>query len=60
MSTKLFLLIICVWTTLVSGLIDDPVSQRTYIKNYQPSVMYEHTFFDMSILDSTSLVQADF
>jgi len=43
----------------VYGLIDDPVSQRSILKQYQPSVMYEHTFFDMSILDGTSLVQAD-
>jgi hypothetical protein len=43
----------------VSCLIDDPVSQRTILKQYQPSVMYEHTFFDMSILDAQSLVQAD-
>ena len=43
----------------VRGLIDDPVSQRSILKQYQPSVMYEHTFFDMSVLDSSSLVQAD-
>lgn len=45
--------------SVVNGLIDDPVSQRSILKQYQPSVMYEHTFFDMSILDSSSLVQAD-
>jgi hypothetical protein len=43
----------------VHGLIDDQVSQRSILKQYQPSVMYEHTFFDMSMLDSSSLVQAD-
>jgi len=44
---------------MCQGLIDDPVSQRTILKQYQPSLMYEHTFFDMSILDAQSLVQAD-
>ncbi len=45
---------------MASALIDDPVSTKTTIKMYQPAVMYEHTFFDMSILDGTSLVQADY
>jgi hypothetical protein len=64
MMLVIFYLFVSLWSAFLipgaHGLIDDPVSQRTYIKNYQPSVMYEHTFFDMSILDSTSLVQADF
>ena len=44
---------------LTHCLIDDPVCQRRILKQYQPSLMYEHTFFDMSILDAQSLVQAD-
>jgi len=55
----LMLCTLSLMASTVYGLIDDPVSQRSILKQYQPSVMYEHTFFDMSILDGTSLVQAD-
>ena len=59
-SLGIRLLIFISFALMTLGLIDDPVSQRTILKQYQPSVMYEHTFFDISILDATSLVQADF
>ena len=54
------LIIIALLASLSSALINDPVSQRVHILSYQTNLMNEHTSFDMSILDGTSLVQADF
>ena len=58
-SRYLFLVVLCLLLDTASGLIDDPVANRTFIKPYGPAVVNEHTSFDMSILDGTSLVQAD-
>ena len=46
----------------VNALIDDPVSQRTTIAAYIPSLMDPHSYFDTSFKDGasgSSLVQAD-
>lgn len=57
------LMLLLAMLTFLAGtaraLINDRVANRTFIKPYGAGVTNEHTSFDMSILDGTSLVQAD-
>lgn len=55
----LFLATLALLPGTARALINDPVANRTFIKPYGAGVTNEHTSFDMSILDGTSLVQAD-
>lgn len=57
--TAFALLFLMMNLSTTSGLIDDNVSQKTYIKSYPSALSYQHSYFDMSFADGGSLVQAD-
>eukprot|EP00347_Sterkiella_histriomuscorum_P007679 403347989 len=55
------LFILCLTLQLSHALIDDAVSQKTSIVSYSanPTLMFQHAYFDISFDDGGSLVQAD-